>query len=126
MTKWGYAKMVEKIPADILAELEDSTIKEDNEKYILCLCVAGQTPKSTKAIVNIKRICEQELKGRFELEIVDVYQESMKVKDEQLFALPTLIKRLPYPLRKIIGDLSDTEKVLVSLDLRPKGKLNLE
>ncbi len=70
--------------------------------------------------MNIQRICEQELKGHYDLEILDIYQEPERAKGEQLFAVPTLIKKLPAPLRRVIGDLSDTEKILVGLNLRPK------
>jgi circadian clock protein KaiB len=103
---------------DTTKKFEDSLL--EGEQYVLSLFVAGQTPKSTKAITNIKKICEQELKGRYDLEIVDIYQEPERAKNEQLFAVPVLVKKLPAPIRKIIGDLSDSEKVLVGLNLRPK------
>ncbi len=107
-------------PRDISGELAASPSEAEQERYVLRLYVAGQTPHSTRAIANIKKICEEELQGRYDLEIVDVYQEPDVAKGEQLFALPTLIKSLPTPLRRIIGDLSDREKVLVGLNLRPK------
>lgn len=107
-------------PRDISEELERSLAEPDQERYVLRLYVAGQTPRSARAIANIKRICERELKGCYDLEIIDIYQEPERAEGEQLFAVPVLIKKLPAPLRRVIGDLSDTEKVLVGLNLRPK------
>ncbi|MFO7965478.1 MAG: circadian clock KaiB family protein [Desulfobacterales bacterium] len=89
----------------------------ENKTYILRLYVSGMTPKSIKAIQNLKKICQEHLKGRFELEVIDLYQQPEKGKHDQVIAAPTLIKQLPLPLRKIIGDLSDREKVLLSLDI---------
>lgn len=94
----------------------------DKEKYVLRLYVTGMTARSTAAIKNIKAICEEHLPGRYELEIVDVYQQPDLAKGEQVIAAPTLIKKLPMPLRRFIGDLSQTDKILVGLDLRPKEK----
>jgi circadian clock protein KaiB len=91
-----------------------------NEKYILRLYVTGMTPRSINAIENIRKICEENLKGRYELEVIDIYQEPEYAKKEQILAAPTLIKKLPLPLRKFIGDMSDKEKILVGLDLVPK------
>ena len=107
-------------PRDISKDFENSLLEAGGENHVLCLYVAGHTPRSTKAIANIQKICEQELKGRYDLEIVDIYQEPERAKAEQLVAVPVLIKKLPAPLRRIIGDLSDTEKVLVGLNLRTK------
>lgn len=92
-----------------------------NPLYVLRLYVAGLTPKSTKTIADVKKICEEHLAGRYELEIIDIYQQPKLAKGEQIIAVPTLIKKLPLPLRKLIGDMSDKEKFLVGLDLRPKG-----
>ena len=92
------------------------------EKYILRLYIAGLTPRSQKAISNIKKICEDHLKERYDLEVIDVYQHPVLAKGEQIIAAPTLIKKLPLPLRRFIGDLSDTERILLGLDLRPKKK----
>lgn len=91
------------------------------ERYLLKLYVAGLTPRSVEAIANIKRICEEHLKGRYELEIIDVYQQPVLAKDEQILAAPTLIKKLPLPLRRLIGDMSKTERILLGLDLKPKS-----
>lgn len=90
------------------------------ERYLLRLYVAGQTPKSLSAIANIKKICEENLQGRYELEVIDLYQQPQLAQGDQIIALPTLIKKIPPPLRRIIGDLSDTERVLVGLDIRGK------
>jgi len=92
----------------------------ESNRYVLRLYVAGQTPKSVLAIVNIKRICEENLQGQYELEVIDLYQQPQLAQGEQIIAVPTLIKKLPPPLRRIIGDMSDTERVLVGLDLRKK------
>lgn len=94
--------------------------KPESNTYILRLYVAGQSPKSIKAITNIKRICEENLKGRYMLEVIDLYQQPKLAQGEQIIAIPTLIKKLPPPLRRIIGDMSNTERVLVGLDLQEK------
>ena len=86
-------------------------------KYVLRLYVSGSTLKSALAVENIKRICEQHLKNRYDLEVIDIYQQPNLARDEQIVAVPTLIKRLPLPLRRLIGDLSNLKKVLVGLDL---------
>ena len=90
------------------------------EKWLLRLYVAGQTPNSVRAIENIKRICEEFLKGHYDLEVIDIYQQPVLAKGDQIIAVPTLIRKLPPPLRKFIGDMSATERILVGLDLRPK------
>ena len=93
-------------------------LKERN--YVLRLYVTGATPKSTRAIENIRHICDTELEGRYDLQVIDVYQKPSLAKDEQIIAIPTLIKKLPLPLRRLVGDLSDMERVLFGLDLKPK------
>ena len=104
-------------------EIFEETLKgPKDKKYVLRLYVAGATPRSTEAIVNIKKICEEHLKGRYDLEVIDIYQQPVLAKGEQIIAVPTLIKKFPPPLRKFIGDLNDTEKILVGLDLKPKRK----
>ena len=92
--------------------------KAASGKYVLRLYVAGLMPKSTLAISNLKRICEENLQGRYELEVIDLYQQPHLAQGDQIVAVPTLIKKLPVPLRRIIGDMSNTERVLVGLDLR--------
>jgi len=94
--------------------------KAVSTRYILKLYVAGQSPKSVNAIANIKTICEEHLQGRYELEVIDLYQQPQLALGEQIIALPTLLRKLPTPLRRIIGDMSNTERVLVGLDLRAK------
>lgn len=86
--------------------------------YILRLYITGRTPKSEQAINNLRRICEEELKGQFEMIVIDVLERPQLAEDEKILATPTLIKELPPPLRRIIGDLSDKEKVLLGLELR--------
>jgi len=104
----------------------EKTLKESKskEKYILRLYVTGMSFRSTKAIENVKKICEENLKGRYELEVVDVLQQPEYVKKEQLLAAPTLIKKLPLPLRRLIGDMSNKERMLVGLDLVSKSQNN--
>jgi circadian clock protein KaiB len=89
------------------------------EKYCLRLYVTGTTPKSNRAITNVKKICEDHLKGRYTLEVVDIYQQPVLARGEQIVAAPTLIKRLPLPLRKFIGDMTRCDRILFGLDLRP-------
>jgi circadian clock protein KaiB len=90
-------------------------------KYNLRLYVAGQTPKSLAAIANLKRICEENLAGRYTIEVVDLLVTPQLAEGDQIVAVPTLVRRLPPPIKRIIGNLSDTERVLVGLDIRPKG-----
>jgi len=96
--------------------------KPKNKEYVLRLYVAGTTSKSIRAVANIKEICESSLKNRYDLEVIDIYQQPVLVKGEQIIAAPTLVKKLPLPLRKFIGDMSDTERILVGLDLRPRDQ----
>jgi circadian clock protein KaiB len=96
--------------------------KPKNKEYVLRLYVAGTTSKSMRAVANIKEICESSLKNRYDLEVIDIYQQPVLLKGEQIIAAPTLVKKLPLPLRKFIGDMSDTERILVGLDLRPKDQ----
>lgn len=87
-------------------------------EYVLTLFVTGTSPRTQVAIDNLNRICAQELDGRYELEIVDVLEDPQRAEDERILATPTLIKQLPPPLRRVIGDLSDKEKVLLGLEVR--------
>jgi circadian clock protein KaiB len=96
--------------------------KSKKEKYLLRLYVTGTSPQSVRAITNIKEICEEFLKGRYDLEVIDLYVHPGLAKGEQIIAAPTLIRKLPLPLRRIIGDLSATDRVLVGLDLRELSK----
>lgn len=109
----------ENIKSETAADLYEQQIeKSKGETYLLRLYVTGSTPQSVRAIENIKKICEEYLKGRYELEVVDLYQNPGLANGEQIIAAPTLIKKLPQPLKRIIGDLSNKERVLVGLDLR--------
>jgi circadian clock protein KaiB len=93
----------------------------DAVAYQLRLYVAGQTPKSILALTNLKQICEGHLQGRYEIEVIDLLQNPQLAQGDQILALPTLVRRLPEPIKKIIGDLSNTDRVLVGLDLRERG-----
>ena len=90
------------------------------EKWELRLYTAGQTPKSLAALANLKRLCDEHLAGRYSIEIIDLLVNPRLAKDDQIVAIPTLVRKLPEPIRKIIGDLSDTERALVGLQLRPR------
>ena len=108
-----------KANTDSLAAFEKAA-KAVLPRYVLRLYVAGINPRSSAAIKSITSICEEHLKGRYELEIIDIYQQPTLAKGEQIIAAPTLIKKLPVPLRRFIGNLADKEKILVGLDLREK------
>jgi circadian clock protein KaiB len=99
--------------------LQDAAATAESQRYVLRLYVTGMTPRSIRAVQNVRAICEQHLRGRYDLEVIDIYQQPTLAKGEQIIAAPTLIKRLPLPLRKIIGDMSSTERVLLGLDLQP-------
>jgi circadian clock protein KaiB len=90
------------------------------EFYDLRLYVAGQTTRSLAALANLRRICEEHLEGRFRIEVIDLLERPQLARGDQILALPTLVRKLPKPIRKLIGDLSDTERALVGLDLRPR------
>jgi circadian clock protein KaiB len=92
-----------------------------DEHYLLRLYVVGASPAAQRAIVNLERICEETLKGRYTLEVIDVRKRPVLAADEQIFATPTVIKVLPAPMARLIGDLSDRERVLLGLDLVPQG-----
>ena len=100
--------------------LEAAAQKAKEQKYVLRLYVAGVTPRSEQAIRTVTAICEEHLAGRYELEVIDIYQQPTLAKGEQIIAAPTLIKKLPQPLRRFIGNLANKEKILVGLDLQPK------
>jgi circadian clock protein KaiB len=96
--------------------------EQDGEYFILKLYVAGQPPKSLTAFANLKKICEEHMKSRYRIEVVDLLKNPQLAKGDQILAIPTLVRKLPEPVRKIIGDLSNTERVLVGLDLKPAKK----
>ena len=91
----------------------------DGERYLLRLYVAGATAGSVHAIESIRRVCDEQLEGRYELKVIDIYQEPEQAKEEDIVAVPTLVKQLPEPLRVLVGDLSELERVLVALDIEP-------
>jgi circadian clock protein KaiB len=91
----------------------------DPERWNLRLYVAGQTPKSIAAFSNLKRVCEEHLAGKYTIEVIDLIKNPLLAQGDQIVAIPTLVRKLPEPVRKIIGDLSNTERVLVGLQLRP-------
>ncbi len=106
---------------EVNRETFEKAAEESSDKmYVLRLYITGTTPKSVSAISSIKKICEEYLQGRYNLEIVDIYQQPSLAAGEQIIAVPTLIKKLPLPLRKLIGDMSNTEHILLGLDLHPK------
>jgi len=94
----------------------------EQDEWNLRLYVAGQTPRSIAAFSNLKKICEEHLSGKYHIEVIDLLEKPQLASGDQILAIPTLVRKLPSPIRKIIGDLSDTERVLVGLDLRPAGK----
>jgi circadian clock protein KaiB len=105
-------------PTKAQAALEEAAAERQTERYVLRLYIAGLTPRSTLAIQNIRKICEEHLEGRYDLQVVDIYQQPVLAEGEQIIAAPTLIKKLPLPLRRFIGDMSNTERILVGMDLR--------
>ena len=96
------------------------------DKYLLKLYITGQTPRSQQAIGNLRRICQDELAGRYEMVIIDVLERPQLAEDEKILATPTVVKELPTPMRRIIGDLSDSERVLLGLDLRTVAERRAE
>lgn len=93
--------------------------KAEKEKWILRLYVAGKSPKALTAFANLKKICEEQLEGKYNIEVIDLLLNPQRGSEDQILALPTLVRKLPVPVRKIIGDLSNTERVLVGLNLLP-------
>jgi circadian clock protein KaiB len=102
--------------------MTDSGGADDSMEFNLRLYVAGQTPKSLAAIANLKKICEENLAGRYSIEVIDLVVTPQLAAGDQIVAIPTLVRRLPPPLKRMIGDLSNSEKVIVGLDLRPVEK----
>ena len=96
-------------------------VDQPGDVHLLRLYVAGQTPRSIAAFANLKRICEEHLAGRYQIEVIDLIQNPQLARGDQILAVPTLVRRLPEPVRKIIGDLSNSERVLVGLDIRSPG-----
>jgi circadian clock protein KaiB len=102
---------------------KEQPAKARSDKWVLRLYVAGQTPKAVTAFNNLKLICEEQLKGKYHIEVIDLMKNPRLARDNQIFAVPTLVRKLPLPVRNIIGDLSNTERVLVGLDLKERSAL---
>lgn len=109
-----------KKPRNKAAVFEETVTRLDRGRYVLKLYVTGSTRRSALAIANIKKICEEHLAGRYELEVIDIYQQPILAEGDQIIAAPTLIRSLPLPLRRFIGDMSQTDKILLGLDIRKK------
>ena len=105
-------------PKDLSAQYERALRARKPKHFVLTLYVAGMNPRSARAVSNIKELCEQELSDHYELEVVDIYRQPNLAEGEQIIAVPTLIKKLPLPLRRFIGDMSDREQMLIGLDLK--------
>ena len=103
------------------AALEKAAAEKQTERYVLRLYIAGLTRRSTLAIQNIRKICEEHLEGRYDLEVIDIYQLPALAKNDQIIATPTLVKVLPAPLRRLIGDFSNLDKVLFGMDIRERA-----
>jgi len=97
------------------------TTKASPAFFDLRLYIAGQTARSLAALANLQKICDEHLKGRYRVEVIDLLERPQLARGDQIFALPTLVRKLPEPIRKLVGDLSDTERALVGLDLRPRA-----
>ena len=110
-------------PRDMRATFERTAEAVSAERYVLRLFVTGITARSVRAVTNLQAICNKHLQGRYDLEIVDIYQQPALAKGEQIIAAPTLIKKLPLPMRRIIGDMSNRESVLLGLDVVPSPDL---
>jgi len=106
-------------PGSATEKFEKALEKAKKAKYVLRLFIAGSTTKSAQALESIREICEKNLKGRYTLEVIDIYQQPELAREQQIIAAPTLIKSLPLPLQRMIGDLSSTERILVGLNLKP-------
>ncbi len=118
--------MVKKRSISDTEVLEAAARDAKQQRYVLRLYVAGLTPRSQEAIRAVTANCEEHLAGRYELEVIDLYQQPTLAKGEQIIAAPTLVKKLPQPLRRFIGSMANKEKILVGLDLRPKEPVEVE
>ncbi len=106
---------------DSAAEFEKGTKKTGKQHYILKLYIAGMTPKSKRAILKIKELCDGQLKDRYELQIIDILRKPVLASGEQIIATPTLIRKLPLPIQKFIGDMTEAERILIGVDLMKKS-----
>jgi circadian clock protein KaiB len=112
--------------SDEVKKFEETLSRQPNgERYVLSLFVTGSTPKSLRAIRNIQALCEERLRGCYELKVIDIYQHPEQIKQAQIVVTPTLIKKLPLPLRKLIGDLSNKDRLLWGLDIAPPQRCTL-
>jgi circadian clock protein KaiB len=107
-------------PTSSTKAFEAARARGASEHFVLRLFVAGTTPGSTRAVESLRAICDEYLTGRYDLEVIDVYQQPTLARDEQIIAVPTLVKKRPLPLRRILGDLADEQRVLAGLDLQQK------
>ena len=107
-------------PGDDIAAFEQALLQTGEGNYVLRLYLTGHTSRSLKAVQVVKTLCEQYLKGRYDLEVVDLCEEPERAQVAQIIAAPTLVKELPLPLRRLIGDLTNTDRVLIALDLKPR------
>ena len=110
--------MKQKVQRDDSARFERAVRKQDKTKYVFMLFVTGATPNSTRAVLNVKKFCNEHLHGRYRLRILDIYQQPASAQKEQILAAPTLIKCLPLPLRRFVGDMSDVKRLLRGLELQ--------
>jgi circadian clock protein KaiB len=121
-SSWRSHSVLPSSPSDkVKRQLEQALHNQGTHHYVLRLYVTGATPASSRAIQQVRSICDEHLSDRYELEVIDIYQKPALAKDEQIIATPTLIKVLPAPLRRFVGDLSKVEKILFGLDLREKS-----
>jgi circadian clock protein KaiB len=116
----GKKKTTPKEQGDVTADFENALEEKKTDLYVLRLYIAGNNPKSLIAVENVKKICEEYLQGRYELEVIDIYLDQSQNPVDLVLAAPTLIKKLPLPLRRMIGDMTRKERVLVGLDLLPR------
>jgi circadian clock protein KaiB len=107
-------------PTSSTEAFEAASARAASERYVLRLFVAGTTPGSTRAVEALRALCDEHLAGRYDLEVIDVYQQPALARSEQIVAVPTLVKKLPEPMRRILGDLADKQRVLIGLDLQHK------
>jgi circadian clock protein KaiB len=103
--------------------MEQALVRQAKQRYVLKLYITGMTPRSQEALRNIKKIIKENPDNNFDLEVVDIYQQPTLAKGDQIIAVPTLIKKLPTPLRRLIGDLSQEDRIILGLDLKPKSSL---
>src|SRR5690349_4499469 len=112
--------MTDPAPEDATRDFEKALADQGTGRYVLRLYVTGATEKSARAIANLRALCDQHLAGRYDLEVVDVYQEPLLALEGHILAAPTLVKSAPLPVRRLIGDLSDHDKLFAALDIRSK------